>query len=169
MPNQTPIPPKPPVANSAEKSAQLRQAALEYHEFPTPGKISVSATKQLVNQHDLALAYSPGVAAPCEEIVKDPNNAYKYTSRGNLVAVITNGTAVLGLGDIGPLASKPVMEGKGAEGIQLYQTLQLRHVPSEFLVWPDEGHWVLKPQNSLEWHKAVLGWAEKWTKGDVGK
>ena len=113
MPNQTPISPKPPVSNSAEKSAQLRQAALEYHAFPTPGKIAVSATKQLVNQHDLALAYSPGVAAPCEEIVKDPNNAYKYTSRGNLVAVITNGTAVLGLGDIGPLASKPVMEGKG--------------------------------------------------------
>ena len=113
MPNQTPISPKPPVSNSAEKSAQLRQAALEYHEFPTPGKIAVSATKQLLNQHDLALAYSPGVAAPCEEIVKDPNNAYKYTSRGNLVAVITNGTAVLGLGGIGPLASKPVMEGKG--------------------------------------------------------
>ena len=113
MPNQTPISPKPPVSNSAEKGAQLRQAALEYHEFPTPGKIAISATKQLVNQHDLALAYSPGVAAPCEEIVKDPNNAYKYTSRGNLVAVITNGTAVLGLGDIGPLASKPVMEGKG--------------------------------------------------------
>jgi malate dehydrogenase (oxaloacetate-decarboxylating)(NADP+) len=113
MPKQTPISPKPPVSNSAEKGAQLRQAALEYHEFPVPGKIAVSATKQLLNQHDLALAYSPGVAAPCEEIVKDPNNAYKYTSRGNLVAVITNGTAVLGLGDIGPLASKPVMEGKG--------------------------------------------------------
>jgi len=113
MPIQTPIFPKGPVSSSAEKSAQLRQAALEYHEFPTPGKIAVAATKQLVNQHDLALAYSPGVAAPCEEIVKDPNNAFKYTSRGNLVAVITNGTAVLGLGDIGPLASKPVMEGKG--------------------------------------------------------
>ncbi|MDO8283369.1 MAG: NADP-dependent malic enzyme [Rhodoferax sp.] len=113
MPIQTPISPKGPVSSSAEKSAQLRQAALEYHEFPTPGKIAVAATKQLVNQHDLALAYSPGVAAPCEEIVKDPNNAFKYTSRGNLVAVITNGTAVLGLGDIGPLASKPVMEGKG--------------------------------------------------------
>ena len=95
-----------------DKRAELRQAALEYHEFPTPGKIAVAATKQLVNQHDLALAYSPGVAAPCEEIVKDPNNAFKYTSRGNLVAVITNGTAVLGLGDIGPLAAKPVMEGK---------------------------------------------------------
>ncbi len=99
-------------AKVLEQRAQLRQAALEYHQFPTPGKISIAATKQLVNQHDLALAYSPGVAAPCEEIVKDPNNAFKYTSRGNLVAVITNGTAVLGLGDIGPLAAKPVMEGK---------------------------------------------------------
>ena len=98
--------------SSEQQRNELRRAALEYHEFPTPGKISVEATKQLVNQHDLALAYSPGVAAPCEEIVKDPNNAFKYTSRGNLVAVITNGTAVLGLGDIGPLAAKPVMEGK---------------------------------------------------------
>ena len=102
-----------PSHNSAEARAELRRAALEYHEFPTPGKVAIHATKQLVNQHDLALAYSPGVAAPCEEIVKDPNAAYKYTSRGNLVAVISNGTAVLGLGDIGPLASKPVMEGKG--------------------------------------------------------
>ena len=100
-------------ANAEEKRAELRSAALEYHQFPTPGKISIAATKQLINQHDLALAYSPGVAAPCEEIVKDPNNAFKYTARGNLVAVITNGTAVLGLGDIGPLAAKPVMEGKG--------------------------------------------------------
>ena len=99
--------------NTDEHRAELRRAALEYHEFPTPGKIAIAATKQLVNQRDLALAYSPGVAAPCEEIVKDPNNAFKYTARGNLVAVITNGTAVLGLGDIGPLASKPVMEGKG--------------------------------------------------------
>jgi malate dehydrogenase (oxaloacetate-decarboxylating)(NADP+) len=98
---------------SPQARAQLRKAALEYHEFPTPGKVAIHATKQLVNQHDLSLAYSPGVAAPCEEIVKDPNNAYKYTSRGTLVAVITNGTAVLGLGDIGPLAAKPVMEGKG--------------------------------------------------------
>ena len=97
----------------AEARQELRRAALEYHEFPTPGKVAIHATKQLVNQHDLALAYSPGVAAPCEEIVQDPNAAYKYTSRGNLVAVITNGTAVLGLGDIGPLAAKPVMEGKG--------------------------------------------------------
>ena len=99
-------------ATELEKRAELRRAALEYHEFPIPGKIAIAATKQLVNQHDLSLAYTPGVAAPCEEIVKDPNNAFKYTARGNLVAVITNGTAVLGLGDIGPLASKPVMEGK---------------------------------------------------------
>jgi len=106
---------KAPAADhtSPQARAELRRAALEYHEFPSPGKVAIQATKQLVNQHDLSLAYSPGVAAPCEEIVKDPNNAYKYTSRGNLVAVITNGTAVLGLGDIGPLAAKPVMEGKG--------------------------------------------------------
>ena len=107
-------PPVPPTDHtSAQARAELRRAALEYHEFPSPGKVAIQATKQLLNQHDLSLAYSPGVAAPCEEIVKDPNNAYKYTSRGNLVAVITNGTAVLGLGDIGPLAAKPVMEGKG--------------------------------------------------------
>jgi len=101
-----------PVDKQQEKRDELRRAALEYHEFPTPGKVAIAATKQLINQHDLALAYTPGVAAPCEEIVKDPNAAYKYTSRGNVVAVITNGTAVLGLGNIGPLASKPVMEGK---------------------------------------------------------
>ncbi len=99
--------------NAEEKRAELRRAALEYHEFPTPGKIAIAATKQMVNQRDLALAYSPGVAAACEEIVADPANAFRYTSRGNLVAVVTNGTAVLGLGDIGPLAAKPVMEGKG--------------------------------------------------------
>jgi malate dehydrogenase (oxaloacetate-decarboxylating)(NADP+) len=98
--------------NQENKRAELKRAALEYHEFPTPGKLAIAATKQLTNQRDLALAYSPGVAAPCEEIVADPVNAFKYTSRGNLVAVITNGTAVLGLGDIGPLAAKPVMEGK---------------------------------------------------------
>ena len=91
----------------------LRKQALDYHEFPTPGKISILPTKQLTNQRDLALAYSPGVAAACLEIAKDPINAFKYTARGNLVGVITNGTAVLGLGDIGPLAAKPVMEGKG--------------------------------------------------------
>ena len=92
--------------------AKLREAALDYHEFPTPGKIEVTPTKQLMNQRDLALAYSPGVAAACEEIVKDPLNAARFTARSNLVGVVTNGTAVLGLGDIGPLASKPVMEGK---------------------------------------------------------
>jgi len=92
---------------------QFRQAALEYHEFPSPGKIAVTPTKQLTNQRDLALAYSPGVAAACEEIAAEPANAFRYTARGNLVAVITNGTAVLGLGNIGPLAAKPVMEGKG--------------------------------------------------------
>ena len=91
----------------------LHDAALDYHEYPTPGKISVTSTKGLANQRDLSLAYSPGVAAPCLAIQKDPLLAARYTSRGNLVGVITNGTAVLGLGDIGPLASKPVMEGKG--------------------------------------------------------
>jgi len=91
----------------------IRAAALEYHRKPRAGKISVTPTKQLVNQRDLALAYSPGVAAACEEIVANPAEAYNLTSRGNLVAVITNGTAVLGLGNIGPLAGKPVMEGKG--------------------------------------------------------
>lgn len=101
------------ISKKEELRQQLRQAALEYHEFPTPGKISVTPTKLLTNQRDLSLAYSPGVAAACEEIVADPANAFKYTARGNLVAVISNGTAVLGLGNIGPLASKPVMEGKG--------------------------------------------------------
>jgi len=96
-----------------ELRLKLRQDALEYHEFPTPGKISLAPTKQLTNQRDLSLAYTPGVAAACEEIVVDPANSYRYTSRGNLVGVITNGTAVLGLGNIGPLAAKPVMEGKG--------------------------------------------------------
>jgi malate dehydrogenase (oxaloacetate-decarboxylating)(NADP+) len=107
------ITPPPATPDSREeKRIELRRAALEYHEFPTPGKIAIAATKQLTNQRDLALAYTPGVAAPCEEIVRDPNAAFKYTARGNLVAVVTNGTAVLGLGNIGPLASKPVMEGK---------------------------------------------------------
>ena len=90
----------------------LRNSALDYHRFPTPGKISVTPTKALLNQRDLALAYTPGVAAACEAIVADPAEARNLTSRGNLVAVITNGTAVLGLGAIGPLAAKPVMEGK---------------------------------------------------------
>jgi malate dehydrogenase (oxaloacetate-decarboxylating)(NADP+) len=91
---------------------QLRKAALEYHRSPTPGKISVAPTKGMINQRDLSLAYTPGVAAACEAIVSDPSQAHTLTARGNLVAVITNGTAVLGLGAIGPLASKPVMEGK---------------------------------------------------------
>src|ERR1700678_1938698 len=89
-----------------------KKAALDYHEFPTPGKLSITATKQLLNQSDLALAYSPGVASACEATVEDPLNVFRYTIRGNLVGVITNGTAVLGLGAIGPLAAKPVMEGK---------------------------------------------------------
>jgi malate dehydrogenase (oxaloacetate-decarboxylating)(NADP+) len=95
------------------KDAQLRIDALDYHRLPTRGKIEVVATKPLSNQRDLSLAYSPGVAYACEEIAADPAMAAEYTSRGNLVAVISNGTAVLGLGNIGPLASKPVMEGKG--------------------------------------------------------
>jgi malate dehydrogenase (oxaloacetate-decarboxylating)(NADP+) len=104
--------PTPSGSKSGDRAAELRRAALEYHEFPTPGKLAVTATKQMLNQRDLALAYSPGVAAACEEIVADPANAFRYTARGNLVGVVTNGTAVLGLGDIGPLAAKPVMEGK---------------------------------------------------------
>src|SRR6185295_1606803 len=92
---------------------QLRIDALEYHEFPTPGKISIAPTKALANQRDLALAYSPGVAYACTAIQENPDLAARYTARANLVAVITNGTAVLGLGNIGALAGKPVMEGKG--------------------------------------------------------
>ena len=92
---------------------QLAQAALDYHRYPTPGKIAVTPTKGMSNQRDLALAYSPGVAVPCLEIQKEPLRAYDYTAKGNLVAVISNGTAVLGLGNIGAVAGKPVMEGKG--------------------------------------------------------
>lgn len=92
---------------------EIFTSALEYHSFPRPGKIEISPTKPLANQRDLALAYSPGVAAPCQEIAKNPDSAALYTARGNLVAVVTNGSAVLGLGNIGPLAAKPVMEGKG--------------------------------------------------------
>ena len=95
-----------------DKNSKRREALL-YHAKPTPGKIQVVPTKKYATQRDLSLAYSPGVAEPCLEIAKDVNNVYKYTAKGNLVAVITNGTAVLGLGDIGPEASKPVMEGKG--------------------------------------------------------
>jgi len=114
--NQRPAPIRP--QNQDNKlgdtmSDNFRDNALEYHEQPRPGKLQVVPTKPLANQRDLALAYSPGVAAACEEIVNDPQAASKYTARGNMVAVVTNGTAVLGLGNIGPLASKPVMEGKG--------------------------------------------------------
>src|SRR5690554_3062496 len=90
----------------------LKTEALDYHRLPIPGKLAVVPTKHMVNQHDLALAYSPGVAHACEAIVEDPLAAATLTSRANLVGVVTNGTAVLGLGAIGPLASKPVMEGK---------------------------------------------------------
>src|SRR6187431_3458284 len=90
-----------------------KSEALLYHAKPTPGKIQVVPTKKYATQRDLSLAYSPGVAEQCLEIAKDINNVYKYTAKGNLVAVITNGTAVLGLGNIGPEAAKPVMEGKG--------------------------------------------------------
>src|SRR6478752_6203555 len=92
---------------------QLRLDALDYHEFPTPGKISIAPTKTLANQRDLSLAYSPGVAYACTAIQHDPQLAARYTARANLVAVVTNGSAVLGLGNIGALAGKPVMEGKG--------------------------------------------------------
>ena len=104
---------KKPLGKRMTNSHDLAQAALDYHRHPTPGKISVTPTKSLSTQHDLALAYSPGVAAPCEAIAADPDAANDLTARGNLVAVVTNGTAVLGLGAIGPLAAKPVMEGKG--------------------------------------------------------
>lgn len=89
-----------------------KQAALDYHEFPKAGKFDIVPTKAMANAVDLALAYSPGVAEPCLEIQKDPSAAYRYTNKGNMVACISNGTAVLGLGNIGALASKPVMEGK---------------------------------------------------------
>ena len=94
------------------KTLTLKEAALDYHRYPKPGKLEISATKTMTNQRDLALAYSPGVAFACEEIVRDPAESYNMTARGNLVGVVTNGTAVLGLGNIGPLAAKPVMEGK---------------------------------------------------------
>jgi len=117
---------------------QLKQSALDFHEFPRPGKIQVSPTKPLATQRDLALAYSPGVAAPCLEIAKDPLAAYKYTARGNLVAVVSNGTAVLGLGNIGALAGKPVMEGKGVlfkkfAGIDVFDIEVDEHDPDKLI------------------------------------
>src|SRR5690554_7110375 len=93
--------------------SDLRTDALEYHAHPRPGKLSVELTKPTATARDLALAYSPGVAEPVREIAKDADLAFKYTGKGNLVAVISDGTAILGLGNLGPLASKPVMEGKG--------------------------------------------------------
>ena len=96
-----------------EKFVEIKKKeALDYHKHEKPGKLEIQATKTLNSQRDLSLAYSPRVAVPCEEIARDSSTAYEYTAKGNLVAVITNGTAVLGLGDIGALASKPVMEGK---------------------------------------------------------
>jgi len=117
---------------------QLKQSALDFHQFPVPGKIQVSPTKPLATQRDLALAYSPGVAAPCLEIAEDPLAAYKYTARGNLVAVISNGTAVLGLGNIGALAGKPVMEGKGVlfkkfSGIDVFDIEVDEHNPDKLI------------------------------------
>ena len=99
-------------SGAEEKREKLRKDAVSYHKYPKPGKLAIAASKPLANQYDLSLAYSPGVAFACEEIVSDPLKAAELTSRGNLVAVVTNGTAVLGMGNIGPLASKPVMEGK---------------------------------------------------------
>jgi malate dehydrogenase (oxaloacetate-decarboxylating)(NADP+) len=100
------------MCTDSNRQTQLRQAALDHHTYPVAGKQAITTSKQLINPHDLALAYSPAVTAPCEEIVKDPNTALKYTNLGNLVAVITNGSAGLGQDNIGPLAAKPVMEGK---------------------------------------------------------
>ncbi|SNS53511.1 malate dehydrogenase (oxaloacetate-decarboxylating)(NADP+) [Noviherbaspirillum humi] len=124
--------------SAPQKDDQLRDAALDYHRTPSKGKIQVVPTKPLANQRDLSLAYSPGVAYACEEIEKDPNMAADYTSRGNLVAVITNGTAVLGLGNIGPLASKPVMEGKGClfkkfAGIDVFDIELAEHDPDKLV------------------------------------
>lgn len=117
---------------------QLKQSALDFHQYPVPGKIQVSPTKPLATQRDLALAYSPGVAAPCLEIAADPLAAYKYTAKGNLVAVISNGTAVLGLGNIGALAGKPVMEGKGVlfkkfSGIDVFDIEVDEHDPDKLI------------------------------------
>lgn len=116
----------------------LKKCALDYHEFPKPGKLSVDASKPCETQEDLSLAYTPGVAVPVLEIHEDPQNAYRYTNKGNLVAVITDGTAVLGLGDVGALASKPVMEGKGVlfkrfSGIDVFDIEVNAQSPDEFI------------------------------------
>ncbi len=132
--------PIPPAITSGKDMSQeqFEQSALHYHQHPIPGKISVTPTKQIANQRDLALAYSPGVAIPCLEIQRDPKLAAKYTARSNLVGVITNGTAVLGLGNIGPLASKPVMEGKGVlfkkfAGIDVFDIEVAQNDPDKFI------------------------------------
>ena len=124
--------------NAPSKEDQLREAALDYHRNPTRGKISITPTKALSNQRDLSLAYSPGVAYACTAIAENAALAAQYTSRGNLVAVITNGTAVLGLGDIGPLASKPVMEGKAClfkkfAGIDVFDIELAEHDPDKLV------------------------------------
>ena len=98
--------------SDAEKRTFTDEEALNFHRYPTPGKIAIAATKPMATQRDLSLAYSPGVAVPVLAIAENPDAAYDYTSKGNLVAVISNGTAILGLGNLGALASKPVMEGK---------------------------------------------------------
>ena len=128
----------PSVPSASMNAEQFEQAALHYHEHPVPVKIYVTPTKQLANQRDLALAYSPGVAIPCLEIEKDHKLAARYTARSNLVGVITNGTAVLGLGNIGPLASKPVMEGKGVlfkkfAGIDVFDIEVAQNDPDKFI------------------------------------
>ncbi len=117
---------------------ELRQRALDYHEHPKPGKIGVVATKSVDQPDDLTLAYSPGVAVPCLEIHRDPSTAYRYTAKGNLVGIISNGSAVLGLGDIGPLASKPVMEGKAMlfkkfADIDVFDIEMAAHSPERFV------------------------------------
>jgi len=126
------------VSTTTEHAADLKSAALEYHEHPRPGKLSVQLTKPAETSRDLTLAYSPGVASPVLEIAEDPENAYRYTNKGNLVAVISNGTAILGLGDRGALASKPVMEGKGVlfrrfAGIDVFDIEVATKDPEEFI------------------------------------
>ncbi|HIE54339.1 MAG TPA: malate dehydrogenase, partial [Chromatiaceae bacterium] len=123
---------------SEDFDVDINRAALEYHEHPVPGKISVQVSKSTASQRDLALAYTPGVAEPVRRIAADPEQAYRYTAKGNLVAVVTDGTAVLGLGDTGALAGKPVMEGKAVlfkhfAGIDVFDIeVNARH-PQEFI------------------------------------
>src|SRR5512140_561602 len=125
-------------AELSQAEQALGDASREYHRLPTRGKTSITPTKPLSNQRDLSLAYSPGVAYPCLDIQADPSLAFEYTSRGNLVGVVTNGTAVLGLGDIGPLAGKPVMEGKAClfkkfAGIDVFDIELAEHDPDKLV------------------------------------